>query len=98
MFGPGEREIGMIIRVVSNLVTFVDNSLNQSRIFLSIYSDQEESGLHVRLFQDIENLRRPFRIRTVIERNRDLMLAARALMIQRRELWKVRVFRGEITF
>ena len=37
-------------------------------------------------FQNVENLRRPFRIGAIIKRDRDLMLAARALMIERREL------------
>ena len=80
----------MIIGVIADLVAFRHNSPNESRIFLRVHSDEEKRGLHVCCFQNVENLRRPFRIGSVIESERDLMFAAGALMIERRELRKLR--------
>src|SRR2546423_8733873 len=88
----------MIIGMVPNLVPFVNNSPDESGIFFRVYSNQKERGLRVGRFQDIQNLWRPLRIRTIVERDCNLMLTTRALMIQRRKLGKLYVFRGEITF
>ena len=98
MLGPGQRQVRMIISVVPNLVPFVDNSPDESGVFFSVYSNQKEGGLRVRRFQNVQDLWRPLRIGTIVKRDRDLVLTARALMIQRRELWKFCVFRGEIAF
>ena len=98
MLGPGQRQVRMIVRVVPNFVTFVDDSPNESRIFFRVRTNQEKCGLRVCRFQNIQNFRRPLRIRAIVKSNRDLMLAARTLVIQRRELGKLCVFGGEITF
>src|ERR1700720_2354804 len=87
----------MIISVVSNLVSFIDNSPDESRIFFRVYSNHKERGLRVGRFQNVQNLGRPLRIRTIIKRERDLMFATGALMVQRRKLGKRCVLRGEIT-
>src|SRR5437588_1715742 len=98
MLGPGQRQVRMIIGMVPNLVPFVDNSPDQSGIFFGVYSNQKERGLRVCLFQDVQNLRRPLRVGTIVKSDRNLMLPTRALMIQRWKLGKLYVFRGEIAF
>ena len=87
----------MIISVVPDLVTFVDDAPNEARIFLRVHAHEKERRLHVRRFQNVENLRRPSRIGTVVESDRDLMLAARALMIERRKFGNFVYLRGQIT-
>ena len=86
MLRPAKREIRMVIGMIPDLVAFRHNPPNESRIMFRIYADEKESRLHVCRFQDVENLRRPFRIGPIIKSDRDLMRAARALMIERREL------------
>ena len=98
MLGPGQRQVRMIISVVPNLVPFVDNSPDQPGIFLGVHSDQKERGLRVCRFQNVQNLWRPSRVRTIIKRDRNLMLPTRALMIQGRKLGELCVFGGEIAF
>ena len=65
----------MIIGVITNLMTFVDNSSDQPRITLGIDPDQEEGRLDVCRFENVQNLRSPFRIRPVVECDRDFMFA-----------------------
>ena len=79
----------MIIGVISDLVALRHDSPNESRIMFGVDPDQKKRRLHFGRFQDVENLRRPFRIRPVVESERDLVFAARALMIKRRELRKL---------
>src|SRR5258707_1238991 len=79
----------MIISVVSDLVSFVHDSPDQRRILFRVYADHEERRLRIRRFQNIQDLRRPIRVRAVVKSQRDLMLAARALMIKRRKLRKL---------
>ena len=76
----------MIIGVVSNFVAFVHNSADELRITFRIFSNEEKRRFHVGCFQNVEHLRRPFRIGSVVKRDRDLMFAARALVIKRRKL------------
>src|SRR5690242_14698176 len=96
MLGPAGREIWMIIGVVPNFVPFFDNSPNQIRITLGILAHQKKRRLHIGSFQNIEDLWRPFPVRTVIESNCDLMLVSGALVIEARELRKFRVLGSDI--
>ena len=98
MFRPAIGQIGMVIGVIPDLVSFIDDAANESGIMFRIYADQKKGRVHVRRFQNIEDLGRPFWIRTVIEGDRDLMLASRALMVERRKFWKLCVFGREKTF
>src|SRR6478736_1613433 len=97
MLRPAERQIGMVIGMVPDLVAFVENATNKRRVTLCVYSDDEKGGLYVCCLKNVQNFRRPSRIGAVIKSDCDLMLAARALVIQRREFRKLHIFRCEIT-
>ncbi len=58
----------------------------------------KERCLYVGCFQNVEHLRRPLRIGAIVKRDRDLMLAARALMIERGKLRELYILRREISF
>src|SRR5215467_6495186 len=97
MLRPAQRQIWMVIGVVPDLVSFVHDPANKPRVTLCIYSDDEKRGLYVSCFKNVQNFRRPSRIGAVIKSECDLMLAARALVIQRRKLRKLHIIRCEIT-
>src|SRR6266568_2563649 len=97
MLRPAERKVRMIIGVVSNLVSFFDNATNKARVALRVYAHQEKRCLYVRSFENIQDLWRPSRIRTVVKSDCDLVLAACALVIQSWELRECDVFGCEIT-
>ena len=78
----------MVVGVISDLVAFRHDPPNESRIIFGVYTDEKERGFHFRCFQNVENLRCPFRIRPVVKCDRDLMRTAGALMIKGRELRK----------
>ena len=71
--------------------------LTRSGIFFRVYPDEEESGFHSARLQNIQDLRGPFRIGPVIKSKRNLVFTARALMIERREFWKAKISRIQIT-
>ena len=96
MLGPAERQVGMVIGVVPDLVSFVDDATNKPRVTFRVHPDDEKRGLYVCRFQDVQNLRRPSRIGAVVKSDCDLMLAARALVIKRREFRKLHILRREI--
>ena len=96
VLGPADRQVRMVVGVVPDLVAFRDNSPDEVRIFFRVCANEEKSGLHICFFQDVENLRSPFGVGPIIEGNRDLMRRARALMIKRGELRKLRIRGGEI--
>src|SRR4029450_11271552 len=94
MLRPAERQVRMVIGMVPDLMSFVDDATNKRRVTLCVYSDDEKRGLYVCCFKNVQDFWRPSRIRAVIKSDCDLMLAARALMIQRRKLRKLTIFRG----
>src|SRR6266480_4703904 len=47
---PAERQVWMIISVVPDLVPFVDNATNQTRITLRVHADEEKRCFYVRGF------------------------------------------------
>ncbi len=57
--------------VISKVVTLGQNSLHEPRISGPILADDEESSPNAFLLQNIENLRRPLGIWTIIERQSD---------------------------
>src|SRR5205823_5254408 len=81
MLRPAERQIRMVIGMVSDLVSFVNDATNKRRVTLCVYSDDEKRGLYVCCFKNVQNFRRPSRIGAVIKSDCNLMLTARALMI-----------------
>jgi hypothetical protein len=81
MLRPAEREVRMVIGMVPNLVSFVDDATNKRRVTLCVYSHDEKRGFYVYCFKDVQNFRRPSRVGTVIKSDGDLMFAARALVI-----------------
>src|SRR5262245_56416377 len=81
MLRPTERQVRMVIGMVPDFVSFVDDPTNKRRVTLCVYSDYEKCGLYVCGFKNVQDFRRPSRIRTVIKGNCDLMLAACTLMI-----------------
>ena len=96
MLGPAEREIRMIIRMISNLVPLIDDTTHERGIMLRVYTHEEKCCFDVCGFQDVEDFRRPYRVGAVVEGDGNLMLVARALMIERRKLGKFRVLSREI--
>ena len=86
----------MVIGVVPYLVSFVDDATNKRRVTLCVYSDDEKRGLYVCRSKNVQNFWRPSRIGAVIKSDCDLVLATRALVIQRWELRKLHIVRCEI--
>ena len=69
VFRPAEREIRMVIGVVADLVPLGDDSPNEIRDNFSAFTPtRKNAAFTLCRFQDVENLRRPFRIGPVIER------------------------------
>src|SRR6266404_6416829 len=97
VFGPAERQVRMIISVVPDLVSFVDDATDKPRVAFRVHSHEEEGRLYIRCFENVQDLRCPSRVGTVIESDGDLMLAAGALVIKRWELRKLDVSGVEIT-
>ena len=93
---PAERQVWMIVGVVSDLVSFIDDATNKPGVTFRIHSHQEKRRFYVRGFKNVQDLWRPSRIGSVIKSDCDLMLAACALVIERRELGKLHVLRSEI--
>src|SRR5215831_8708160 len=98
MLRPAKRKIRMVICVISNLVAFGHNSLHKRRIFFSVSSHEEEPSFDMGRLQNVEDLRRPFRIRPIIEGKRNLMRIARSLMIEGWELWELYIGSGQVAF
>ena len=69
----GFREIGMGEGVVADLVAFGEDALDQPGMGLGVGADDEEARLDVLFLQDVENCRRPLRIRPVVEGQRQRM-------------------------
>src|SRR5438105_7767982 len=92
MLRPAERQVRMVIGVVPNLVSFVDDATNKRRVTLCVYSNHEKGRLDVCCFENVQDLRRPSRIGAVIKGDRHLMLAASALMIERRKFCELFIF------
>src|SRR5215210_6965875 len=97
VFRPAQRQVWVVIRVVSDLVAFRQDSPDQARIFLGVCAHEKEGSFDVLLLQDVENLRGPFWIRAIVKSQGYLMGCARALMIKRRKLRELRIRSGEIT-
>jgi hypothetical protein len=87
----------MIVGVTPNLMTFSDNSPNETRVFLRVHAHEEKGGLNAVRFKDIENPRRPLRVGAVIEGQGDLMLTTCALVIKSREFGKTQIARLQMT-
>src|SRR5262249_39617526 len=72
---PAERQVRMIISMVPDFVPLVHNSPNKPRVTLRVHTHQEKRGFYVRGFENVQDLWRPPRIRTVVKGDCDLMLA-----------------------
>src|ERR1041385_4392027 len=96
MLRPAKRQIRMIISVVPDLVSFVDNPADEAGIMLGVCTNEKKRGLHVGPFQNIENLRRPPRIGAVIKSDCHLMFAPGPLVIKRGKFRKFCVLRRKI--
>src|SRR3974390_3411548 len=71
----------MRVGVIAELMALGEDSLDQSRTRLGVAADDEKRRLHMFGFEDIEDLRRPLRIGTVIECQCDfLWMVAAELM------------------
>src|SRR4029453_15883091 len=81
MLRPAQRQVRMVIGVVPDLVSFVDDAVNKRRVTLCVYSDDEKRGLYVCCFENVQNFRRPSGIGAVLKSDCNLILAARALVI-----------------
>src|SRR5216684_3096291 len=62
-------------RMIADLVSLAENALGQRVVGFRLSPNQKESSSGVLLFQDVENLRRPLRIRAVVEGDGDLVWA-----------------------
>src|ERR1035441_1471157 len=60
---------------VPDFMTFAVDALGQTAELLRLDSDQKECSRHMLAFEDIENLRGPLRIRTIVEGHGQLVLA-----------------------
>src|SRR4029450_3229406 len=66
MLRPAERQVRMVIGMVPDLVSFVDDPTDKRRVTLCVYSDDEKRGLYVCCLENVQNFWRPSRIGTVI--------------------------------
>jgi hypothetical protein len=73
--------MAMTERVIPNGVPGGGNGAHQRRLALHAFADCEERGVHARLRKHVEDLRRPARIRTVVEREIDVTLSLFRLRI-----------------
>src|SRR5690349_8238685 len=58
-------------RVIPDFVAFIDDAPHEIGISLSVLADYEERRRDLFLFEDVENGRRPTRIGTIVERERE---------------------------
>src|SRR5438874_3211046 len=93
---PAEGKIGVIISVITYFVTLIDNAPNEIWVTFGIDTYQKKRGLYLCRLQNIEDLRRPLRIRSVVKCQRHFVCIARALMIQGWELRKFGIVDGKI--
>ena len=63
--------MAMTERVIPDRVPGRGNGAHQRRLALHPFANGEERGVHARLCKHVEDLRRPARIRTVVEREID---------------------------
>ena len=63
--------------VIADLMALGDDAPQQIRISLAILADHKESRRHIFFFKNVEDCRRPGRIRAIVEgkRNRARMIA-----------------------
>ena len=57
--------------VIADLVTFVDHAPQQLGMRLPVFAQHEKGSRHVFAFENIQDRRRPLRIRSVIKGKRD---------------------------
>src|SRR4051794_13921839 len=96
MLGPADSQIGMVICVITDLMSLCYNPSNDIWVSLSVGAHEEECCLNMTSFKDVENFWSPLRIGSIVERQRHVMRAACTLMVQGRELWEFNVGVGEI--
>src|SRR5438552_2981222 len=68
-------EIGMRVGVAADLVALADHALEQAALGEGILADNEEGRVNLLLLEDVEDMRCPARVRTVVEGQRDLTRA-----------------------
>src|SRR5208282_1405858 len=73
--GTNRADIRMGKRMVPDFMAFPVNALRQTAELLRLDSDQKECSGDMLAFKDIENLRGPLRIGTVVEGHGELVLA-----------------------
>src|SRR5438445_13878765 len=61
----------MSIGMIANLMTFVNDAAHEVGIGLPILADDKECRGHILALQNVQYVRSPFGIRTVVERQRD---------------------------
>ena len=66
-------DVGMGVGVVADLMALAHHALHQADILLRLVADQHERALDALVAENIENLRRPLGIGSVVEGERDLV-------------------------
>ena len=78
----GDRlDVGVIKRVIAKQVPGRGFALDQLGKPARLSSDEKERGLDIVVAQDLEHLRRPTRVRSIVERQGDLLSAAVARLL-----------------
>ena len=96
MFRPTGRKKRMVVGVVADLVSLGDDPPNEIGILLCVRPDEEKRRGDAVCLQDVEDARRPFRVRSVIEGERDLMFATRSLVIEGEEVRELQIRRAQM--
>src|SRR5437867_11767537 len=78
-------------RVIPDLMSLRDDSPDESRVFVRVLADDKEDRLNPALFQNVQDLRRPIGIGTVIKAKNDLARVFTPFMIDSRIFRKLRV-------
>ena len=66
-------DVGMRVGVVADLVAFAHHALHQADVLRGLVADHQEGALDALLLQDVEDLRRPLGIGSVVEGERDFV-------------------------
>ena len=79
-FGRNVGQVGVGVGMAADVVAVFEDALDNPRIGFRIRIDEEECAGNVFLLEDVENLRRPFRIRPVVESERDFLFRRAELL------------------
>ena len=92
------RKVRVREGMIPDLMPLRHDAANEIGVPLTLIANNEKRCLHAAFFQDIKNLRCPFRVGAVIKGNRHMIRFDGSLPKQRRVRWRVFIIRQNPTF